>query len=255
MDYIYETHLHTIEASACSTTPGEDYIAHMKELGYSGIIVTDHYFTGNSCIPRTLPWEERVEKYCSGYEHAKAAAGSDFTVLFGIEYNFQGDEFMIYGLDKAWLLDHPGFETRDRWEVYKMVHEAGAIMIQAHPYRERGYLSEIHITPGISDGVEVYNAANPDWQNALGYEYAAKKGFRMAAGSDIHSLAQDDMGGMRFSFPINTIQDYVNAFMAGEGTPVYKRNVHCEDGEFLPVSEAKELMVPTKGSTLEVFMH
>ena len=255
MEYIYETHLHTIEASACSSTPGENYISYMKGLGYSGIIVTDHYFTGNSCVPKDSPWEKRVEQYCSGYEHAKAAAGSDFTVLFGIEYNFYGDEFMIYGLDKAWLLDHPGFETRDRYEVAKMVHEAGAIMIQAHPYRERGYLSEINITPDISDGIEVYNAANPDWQNALGYEYAVKRGFRMAGGSDIHNFSQENMGGMRFSFPINTIDDYIEAFMSQEGTPVYLKDVHGKCGDFRPVSEAKELTIPTQGPTLEVFWH
>ena len=255
MEYIYETHLHTIEASACSSTPGEDYITYMKGLGYSGIIVTDHYFTGNSCVPKNLPWEKRIEQYCSGYEHAKAAAGDDFTVLFGIEYNFYGDEFMIYGLDKQWLLDHPGFETRDRYEVYRMVHEAGAIMIQAHPYRERGYLSEINITPDISDGVEVYNAANPDWQNALAYEYAAKRGFRMAGGSDIHNFSQENMGGMRFSFPIKSIDDYKEAFMAVEGTPVYRMNVHEGAGDFRPVSESLELTKPTQDPTLEVFWH
>ena len=238
MEYIYETHLHTIEASACSSTPGEDYITYMKGLGYSGIIVTDHYFTGNSCVPKNLPWEKRIEQYCCGYEHAKAAAGDDFTVLF-----------------KQWLLDHPGFETRDRYEVYRMVHEAGAIMIQAHPYRERGYLSEINITPDISDGVEVYNAANPDWQNSLAYEYAVKRGFKMAAGSDIHNFSQENMGGMRFSFPINSIEDYKEAFMAGEGTPVYLKDVHGKHGELRPVSEAKELTIPTQESTLEVFWH
>ena len=45
-------------------------------------------------------------------------------------------------------------------------------MVQAHPYRERGYLSEINLTPAVCDGVEVYNACNPDYQNSLGYEYA-----------------------------------------------------------------------------------
>ena len=108
MKYIYETHLHTIEASACSKTPAREYIDHMTNLGYSGIIVTDHFFTGNSCVPKDLPWEERIDIYCSGYEHAlEAAKGHDLTVMFGIEFNFQGDEFMIYGVDKKWLKDHP----------------------------------------------------------------------------------------------------------------------------------------------------
>jgi hypothetical protein len=227
----------------------------MKSLGYSGIIVTDHFFSGNSCVPRDLPWEERVNLYCSGFEHAKNAAGDDLVVLFGIEYNFQGDEFMLYGLDKKWLLDNPDILQTDRYQLYDRVHQAGGIMIQAHPFRERGYLSAIHLTPGVCDGVEVYNAANPDWQNALAYEYALDKGFRMAAGSDIHSVSQEDMGGMSFSYPIETIDDYVKAFMADEGIPVFRKNVHDQTGKFVPVSEEPTLMVTLQEPTLEVFVH
>jgi hypothetical protein len=255
LEYIFETHLHTTEASACSRTPAVEYIEYMKSLGYSGIIVTDHFFSGNSCVPRNLPWEERVNMYCSGFEHAKNAAGDDLVVLFGIEYNFQGDEFMLYGLDKKWLLDNPDILQTDRYQLYERVHQAGGIMIQAHPFRERGYLSAIHLTPGVCDGVEVYNAANPDWQNALAYEYALDKDFRMAAGSDIHSVSQEDMGGMSFPFPIETIDDYVKAFMENEGTPVFRRNVHGQTGRFAPVSEETTLMVTLQEPTLEVFVH
>ena len=74
MQYLYETHLHTVEASACGKTPGKDYIDFMMAKGYAGIIVTDHFFNGNSCVPKDLPWEERVELYCLGYEHAKKAS-------------------------------------------------------------------------------------------------------------------------------------------------------------------------------------
>ena len=48
MGYLYETHLHTCEASKCGRVHGEDYISYMMDKGYSGMIVTDHFFTGNS---------------------------------------------------------------------------------------------------------------------------------------------------------------------------------------------------------------
>ena len=255
MEYIYETHLHTSEVSACSVTPGEAYPEYMKSLGYSGMIVTDHFFTGNSCVPRNLPWKERVDRYCRGYENAKAAAGDDFTVLFGIEYNFQGDEFLLYGVTKEWLLANPEIESFSRKQLYDSVHEAGGIMIQAHPYRERGYLSAIHLTPGTSDGAEVYNAANPDYQNALGYEYALERGFLMAGGSDIHYFEQNDMGGMSFPYPINTIEEYVKAFKAGDGTPVFRRDVHGSKTPFRPITEDPDLMVTKEAPTLEVIWH
>lgn len=72
MSYIYETHLHSCVASACGRSEPEEYIPYYKKLGYSGIFVTDHFFNGNTCIPDTLPWEERVNRYCLSYERAKA---------------------------------------------------------------------------------------------------------------------------------------------------------------------------------------
>ncbi len=253
--YIFETHLHTIEGSACSSTLGVNYIDYMKKLGYSGIIVTDHFFNGNSAVPKDLPWEKRVELYCKGYEHARAAAGDDFVVLFGIEYNFEGDEYLLYGVDKNWLLTNPDIMEKDRYEVYKTVHEAGAIMIHAHPYRERDYLKAIHLTKNVCDGAEVYNASNPDYQNALGYQYAVENNMRMAAGSDIHNFGLKNMGGMGFEHPIRTIEEYVEAFMAGEGIPLYKSDALDPSAEFKPVSGNAALTNPVKEPYLEVIYH
>ena len=254
--YIYETHLHTIEASACSGTPGEDYIEYMQELGYSGIIVTDHFFNGNCAVPRSLPWKERVERYCSGYEHAlEKAKGTDFVVMFGVEFNFQGDEYLLYGIDKNWLLENESVMTMTRSEVHRAVNEAGGIMIQAHPYRERDYLDTIRLAPHACDGVESFNAANPDYQNAWGYKYAREHGFLMSGGSDVHRTIQENLGGTSFPYKINTIQEFVKAFKAGDGIPVYMRDTDAPNAKFLPVSECPELTNTDKEPTLPVIWH
>ncbi|MCR5657005.1 MAG: PHP domain-containing protein [Butyrivibrio sp.] len=256
MEYIYETHLHTVEASACGVAHGADYINYMLGQGYSGIIVTDHFFNGNSAVPKDLPWSERVELYCKGYEQAlEASKGTDLNVMFGIEYNFQGDEYLLYGVDKEWLLANPDIMEKDRHQVYEAVHNYGGIMVQAHPYRERGYLSAIHLTPSVCDGAEVYNSGNDDYQNALGYEFAVKHGFTMSSGSDIHAIPQDEMGGMSFPYKINNIREYVEAFKKGDGTPVFKKNAQDAGTPFIPVASSKEQTVPTKGPTLEVVIH
>ncbi|MBO4457621.1 MAG: PHP domain-containing protein [Butyrivibrio sp.] len=257
MKYYYETHMHTREASACSGTDARDYIKYMSELGYSGIIITDHFFNGNCCIPKDLPWEKRVEMYCSGYKHALEEArntNSDLTVMFGIEYNFKGDEFLLYGVDEDWLLANPDLLEKDRHEVYKLVKDYGGMMIQAHPYRERGYLSEINLTPSVCDGVEVYNSGNPDYQNSLAYEYAVERNFRMSSGSDIHNFGQNEMGAMCFDHKINSVEEYVKAFLNNEGTPVFMRGA-TQNGEFKEVSKDTSLTVPTQRNTLEVIWH
>ena len=72
MLYRYETHLHTSQASACASSSGDEYIEAYIKAGYSGIIVTDHFFQGNTCVPNheQETWENRVNQYCSGYEKA-----------------------------------------------------------------------------------------------------------------------------------------------------------------------------------------
>ena len=185
------------------------------------MIVTDHFFNGNSAVDRSLPWKEKVGIYVSGYKKAlKASEGKDFDVLFGVEFNFNGDEYLIYGVDEKWLLENDDLLELSRKEVYNRVHDAKGIMIQAHPYRERYYLSEIILTPSICDGIEVYNAANPDDQNALAYEYAVKLKVPMTAGSDIHFFYDGPMGGMLLPERIRDASEYVDVVSKGEGIPV-----------------------------------
>lgn len=249
MGFIYETHLHTCDASKCGVVHGEDYIPFMMKRGYSGLFVTDHFFNGNTCVPADLSWEERVEIYCSGYERAlKAAEGLDFLVMFGIEFNFEKDEYLIYGVDKKWLLDNECIMTMTRKELQECVHKAGGIMIQAHPYRERDYISEIRLGLGACDGIEVYNAGNSANMNALGYEYCSKYGLPMTAGSDIHNITEKDMGGMLFEKKIESAQDYVKAFKEGLATPV----VMNADGRVTPVKEVREQTVSVSLPNLPV---
>ena len=69
-EYLYETHMHTAEASACATGTGAEMVRAYAEFGYSGVIITDHFFNGNTSIPEYLPWEKRIELFCKGYENA-----------------------------------------------------------------------------------------------------------------------------------------------------------------------------------------
>jgi len=251
MSYLYETHSHTSEASACGRVSGSDYIDFMKYKGYQGMIITDHFFNGNSAINRSLPWEERVPLYADGYKRAKAASkGKDFDVMFGIEYNFNGDEYLIYGVDEKWLLENSDIMTLGREDVYKRVHEADGIMVQAHPYRERDYLSAIRLTSKICDGIEVYNATNSDNMNALGYGYAKRLNVPMTAGSDIHFFHDKAMGGMLLPSRISDSSEYASALLSGECTPV-----RVFEGKYTPVKDISALTVPTHKPSLPVVLY
>ena len=168
--------------------------------------------------------------------------------MFGVEINFNKDEYLLYGIDKDWLIANECIMDMTRHELLDAVHKAGGIMIQAHPFRERDYLSDIKLAPTACDGVEVYNAANKPNMNALGYEYTVDLGLPMTAGSDIHFFHDDDMGGMLFEEKLGSVNDYASAVKNGKGIPVRLGS----DGTITPVSEIKEQTVSTDLPTLPV---
>lgn len=219
MAYLYETHLHTAEASRCAVSGGADYIAGYKEKGYAGIIVTDHFFNGNSALSRKLPWEEWVNRFCMGYENAKAEGDRQgFDVFFGWEETFDScDDYLIYGLDKQWLLEHPEVRSWTRGEQYRAVRDAGGCVVQAHPFRQRQYISRVVLSAGCSDGVEVVNGGHDDLSyDAMAFRYARKIGKPVLAGTDIHDAAAieyDELFGVYSDKKLNTIADYVDLIL------------------------------------------
>ena len=227
--YLYETHLHTKEASACSQNTGEEFVHAYKEAGYTGIIVTDHFFRGNSGIPRELPWEEWVDAFAKGYENAKEAGDKiGLQVFFGWEESYQGNDFLVYGLDKEWLKQHPEIKDVTIEEQYRMVHEAGGMVVHAHPYREAWYIQEIRLFPEYADGVEIFNASHygknlredgRTMYDVQAAEYAANYNLPCTGGSDIHSTNLL-FGGMAFERKLTDVQDYMRAVLNREGQPL-----------------------------------
>ena len=215
--YLYETHMHTAEASKCSDTPGREYIARYQDFGYDGIIITDHFYRGNTGVDRSLPWPEFVDRFCSGYRHAREEGEKrGFSVFFGWEDNITGDEYLIYGLDEQFMLDHPEMITWSREEQHRIVREAGGCVVQAHPFRERDYIGSIWLSPYFCDGVEGVNAANDDCSNTLAMRYAASLGLPVTAGSDNHHadrMCAEKLAGVLLDEPLTCEADYVRMIL------------------------------------------
>lgn len=227
MRYLYETHMHTCESSACAKNTGVEMARAYYEAGYAGVIVTDHFFYGNTAVERRLPWEEWVHRFCLGYEHAKEEGDRlGLQVFFGWESCYRGTEFLIYGLDKEWLLAHPEIRDATIEEQYALVHAAGGMISHAHPFREEPYIPEIRLYPEYVDAVEGINAThtspvslahfNPAF-NELAVAYAKEHGLPLTAGSDQHRTEMIG-GGMAFARRLADINDFCAAVLAGEAT-------------------------------------
>lgn len=232
MPYLYETHMHTAQASACGKSPGRDYIARYQDAGYAGIIITDHFFRGNCAIDRNLPWRERVHRFCQGYEDAReAGAKRSFPVFFGWEERFDGDEYLVYGLDEAWMAEHPEMERWTRLEQYEQVHAAGGCVVQAHPFRERGYIHTIVLSTGCVDAVEGINSDNSPESNGMAIRYAQRLGLPITAGSDNHcadTMRPEKMAGVIFAQPLKSIHDYVDAILRRTPFSVHAQPEHLQ---------------------------
>lgn len=208
----YETHLHTSEGSACARSTGAEMTATYIEAGYSGIIVTDHFFNGNCAVPASLPWRERVNLFCKGYENALSAVGKhEFTVFFGWEYNYCGTEFLTYGLDERFLLNHEDMLDWDVKTYLTKARHAGGFISHAHPFRQRSYIAEIRLFPEHVDAVEIYNAGNPPEYNLPAVQYADEHGLFATAGTDKHMAPALNASGMAFDHKLESIEDFISA--------------------------------------------
>ena len=223
--YLYETHLHTSESSACARSTGAQMARACKDYGYTGIFVTDHNWGGNTATDRRLPWDQWVDAFALGYEHARAEGEQiGLDVFFGYEAGYLGTEFLIYGIDKAWMKAHPQLAYATVEEQYALVHEAGGLVIHAHPFREEFYIPEVRLYPQWVDGVEGINAThsnpgstthNDSVFDEKAIKYARKNDLPMSAGSDIHGVHLFG-GGVAFRRKLASGADYVQAILTGE---------------------------------------
>jgi hypothetical protein len=220
--YLYETHLHTSGISKCAVSRGADYIAGYIDKGYSGIIVTDHYYNAYSDLPKNLPWKEWVNRFCRGYEETKEEGyRQGLDVFFGWEETFDGcDDYLIYGLDKKWLLEHPESRFWTRGEQYKAVREAGGCVVQAHPFRQYYYISKLVLSSGCVDAVEAVNGGHENFSfDALAYRYAKKINKPVIAGTDIHdasAIYYGELSGVYSNKKLNNIADFVSMILNNE---------------------------------------
>lgn len=219
--YKYETHLHTSQGSACAHSTGAEMARAHKEKGYTGIFVTDHFFNGNSAVDRKLPWREKIELFCKGYEEAKEEGDKiGLDVFFGLEYGVRAAEFLMYNIDKQFLLDCEDFDTWHPKKAFDAVHEAGGFIVHAHPFRERDYIDHIKLYPRHVDGVEAINGAHFDHLdfNDRAVIYARMYDLPVTAGSDTHSTKCMYGSGVETSEKILLPLDYLRLMKEGKLT-------------------------------------
>lgn len=210
--YKYETHLHTAPVSHCAKAGVEETLVFYKEMGYDGVFVTNHFLDGNmNWDYKNAPYEEAINFYFSDYEAAlKLSKKIGIKVFQGVELTYKGTDFLIYGLDKKWYLEHPEIMDMKKSEELAFMMECGALVIQAHPFREARYIDHIRLYPRQIHGVEVCNAYRTDFENAMAKHYAQGYGLLEFAGTDNHWAGDAKaLAGVYTDTPIENEQDFI----------------------------------------------
>ncbi len=223
--YIYETHLHTSPVSRCAKASVRAMLEEYKSLGYRGVFITNHFPGGDPLFIKDLSYEEIINFHFSDYESGlEIAKEIGLSVFFGTELTYRGTDFLIYGLDKAWFFSHPEIMEMEMSERLALMKDGGALVIQAHPFREARYIDHIRLFPRAVHGVEVYNACRSDFENEMAEKYADSYGLLRFSGSDSHNTGRTSFGGMVFSDEISDERDFVKKILLGEGQ-IFKKEI------------------------------
>lgn len=189
-EYKYQLHCHTAGCSGCGRITPYALVHYLREAGYSGACVTNHFFNGNTGIDRELPWKKFVSAYEKDYLECKRFAESlGIDIFFGIEEHVgNGQEILCYGITPEILYSHPELKNCDLKLWYETLSPLGVLIIQAHPFRVRNYVSHVGVLPlNYIDGIEVFNFGNLPEENEQAALFSRSSSeLILTSGADAH---------------------------------------------------------------------
>jgi predicted metal-dependent phosphoesterase TrpH len=212
--YQFETHCHTAETSPCGVLTAAEVVDGIKEAGYAGTFITDHFYSRyfkKRGIDH-LDWEIQASHYLAGYRAAKKRGDAvGLKVFLGLEVQPEDSpfEFLVYGPDERFIIEHGPFYMLSTPEFYALMHENGFLVFQAHPYRF-GLSPE---NPAYFDGIEIVNAQpRNESRNKLALQFAYDHDIMVIAGGDVHMKGDIGRSGIMLPGSINSTQDFIDYY-------------------------------------------
>ena len=194
-----ETHLHTSHVSSCGWLEAPVLAEGCARAGYAAQAVPDHYNRDTFAylhMDTAASGAAVTDAFLEGFRRMEAAcAPLGLKVYKGAELRFDecSNDYLLYNYPDELLACPEELFRMGIAAFAPLAREAGALLVQAHPYRKK-------CTPAIAcylDGVEVMNC-NPRHENRNGRaeEYAALHGLLRTGGSDCHRAEDIGLGGI-----------------------------------------------------------
>lgn len=201
-----DLHVHTREASSCAHCSADEMCRLYKEAGYDMVVLTNHItqcYVGKPFRDRGM---YRKELFIEAYElFAEAGEKYGLRTLCGMEYNQPSTgDFLVYG-DNSFILDRfPEVFSLSIKEFSQLCSENGALMYQAHPFRDDMRI----VNPELLYGIEIINGAKVhDSRNDIAHMWADKFNLHKIAGSDSHQVIQVGTAGVITDMDVRTNED------------------------------------------------
>ncbi len=213
--YKYQMHTHTAPTSKCASTTPKELAKALYDAGYSGCVLTNHFYHGNTGVDRKLAWNDFVCAYERDYTECKEEGEKyGLDIIFGIEEGVEGyDEILCYGLTPKILYDHPELAECSMELWYRVMHNEGVIVVQAHPYRN----DHKPLPLEYIDGIEVYNCANHTEENCSAEAFAKENsGLILTCGGDTHDPVNVPFGGIITVKRVTDEKELVRILAKGE---------------------------------------
>ncbi len=202
--YKIELHAHTSPASGCSQVKPDDLVKVFAEAGYSGIAITNHFYSYANT--NELYKQKDIDVFKKDLELAfEIGENLGVKIYAGAELRFfkeADNDYLLYGFDFDMLSDIYDYLDTDLETFVKSFKTDDMLLIQAHPFRNDMKM----IDPDLLDGMEAFNVhPNHNGRVAVAAKYAREHGKVMTVGTDYHHLGHHDISATRTAvLPENT---------------------------------------------------
>lgn len=218
--FLYELHQHTKSCSKCASVTPAEMVLSVRECGFSGVVLTNHFYHGNSGIDRDRSWRDFCKAYEDEFYEAKNAGekiGVD--VIYGLEEHVgNGKVVLLYGIAPDFIAEYPELKEYNFPFLSEIVRSAGGLVIQAHPFRDRSWITDVDnsLDPTFVDGYELYNKNNRPGEDSRAQTVFADCGLIKTAGTDNHAYISSGRNGIAVSHRIKNEKELAKVLKSGD---------------------------------------
>ncbi|MEZ7195766.1 PHP domain-containing protein [Pseudodesulfovibrio karagichevae] len=191
---LIDLHVHST-CSPCSILKPSEILANARSLGLDAVCITDH---------DTMSILTQCRE---GFQP------DGLLVIVGMEYTTDQGDYLIFGDVRS--IPH-GLSAE---VLLPAVRELGGAAISAHPCRTWRPADPLIFEQGLCTIAEAENGRNTDAENGLAQSLIADRNMTAVAGSDAHSLSELGRCPTRFTVPVNSTRDLIEALNQGRCRP------------------------------------